>query len=56
MKNVNLFINCNEIPNVLLLGNGMLKLGNDGTSWDELIAKIRTTSKSINYGCLPYAM
>lgn len=56
VKNINISIDCNKIPNVLLLGNGMLKLGNTGTSWDELIAKIRGIDKDIDYRCLPYAM
>ncbi|MCQ2521410.1 MAG: hypothetical protein MJ105_03435 [Lachnospiraceae bacterium] len=56
VKNINISIDCNKIPNVLLLGNGMLKLGNTGTSWDELIAKIRSIDKDIDYSCLPYAM
>lgn len=56
MKNETISIDCNRIPNVLLLGNGMLKLGNSGTSWEELIGRIRENDKVINYGCLPYAM
>lgn len=56
MKSVELLIDCNKVPNVLLFGNGMLKLGNSGTSWDELISKIRNRVTSDNYKCLPYAM
>ena len=56
MKIETISIDCNRIPNVLLLGNGMLKLGNSGTSWDELIDRIRENDKDIKYGCLPYAM
>ena len=45
-------------PKVLLLGNGILRLGNQGTGWDELLEKIKTRSvdhniKDIN---IPYAM
>ena len=48
----------NERPKVLLLGNGMLKLGNKGTSWGELLAKIKIRPGNLNVldAGVPYAM
>ena len=47
-----------KIPKVLLLGNGMLKLGNKGTSWDDLLKKIRNRpiNPSALHNKVPYAM
>lgn len=56
MKNEELMIDCRKIPNVLLLGNGILKLENHGMSWDELICDIKTERKDVNYKLVPYAM
>ena len=43
-------------PNVLLLGNGMLKLGNKGTSWNDLLSSIKTREGCVNVKSVPYAM
>ena len=45
-------------PKVLLLGNGMLKLGNNGLGWDDLLKRIRTRPGEINVkdAKVPYAM
>ena len=43
-------------PNVLLLGNGMLKLGNKGTSWDKLLSSIKTRDINTSVSKIPYAM
>ncbi|GEM_PF-2747466 len=49
-------INTRKYPNVLLLGNGMLKLGNQGTSWVDLLGKIKTRKGDVNVENVPYAM
>ena len=51
-------IKADQVPKVLLLGNGMLKLGNKGTSWDELLKKIqnRPINPSALHDKVPYAM
>ncbi len=49
-------INPNKKPNVLLLGNGMLKLGDKSTSWDELLDSISTWDDKPNVKRIPYAM
>lgn len=56
MKKEELKLNCNRFPNVLLLGNGILKLTNNGLSWDELIRDIKTVDKDVNYKLVPFAM
>lgn len=43
-------------PNVLLFGNGMLKLGNSGTGWDALLQSIKTASGPVDVSGVPYAM
>ena len=43
-------------PNVLLLGNGMLKLGNNGTSWKDLLNSIRTRDDIVDESKVPFAM
>lgn len=53
---MNLTIDCNKTPNVLLLGNGMLKLTEGGTSWGKLINQIGVFNLDKEYSCLPYAM
>ena len=49
-------IDMSTIPNVLLLGNGMLKLGNKGKSWDELLKDIKVREGNINVSKIPNAM
>lgn len=55
IKNI-IELDCNRIPNVLFLGNGMLKLGNKGISWSQLISKIKTIDKDVDLTDIPYAM
>ena len=43
-------------PNVLLLGNGMLKLGNDGISWEKLLDRIKMRQDDVDVKNVPYAM
>ena len=42
-------------PNVLLLGNGMLRLGNQGKSWEQLLDDIKTRER-VNAEYVPGAM
>ncbi len=56
-KHNNLFeISTIKLPNVLLLGNGMLKLGDNATSWDELLSGISTRDDNPDVKKVPYAM
>ncbi|WP_031551725.1 hypothetical protein [Oribacterium sp. FC2011] len=49
-------INTTKKPNVLFLGNGMLKLSNNSTGWDDLLASISTLNNPENVKKVPYAM
>ncbi len=57
MKKKNEFmIDTNMFPRVLLLGNGILRLGDGGKSWDQLLEKIRTREIENDLTGIPYAM
>lgn len=43
-------------PNVLLLGNGLLRLGNKGISWEKLLKGIKTCEDDSIAQKLPFAM
>ncbi|MBP3197523.1 MAG: hypothetical protein J6N21_11035 [Butyrivibrio sp.] len=53
-------INTTKKPNILLLGNGMLRLSNNssntGTSWEKLLASISILNKPEDVKNIPYAM
>ncbi|QFJ53527.1 hypothetical protein [Pseudobutyrivibrio xylanivorans] len=49
-------VNTIERPNILLLGNGMLKLSDSSTSWDDLLASISNKNAKPNVNKVPYAM
>lgn len=52
------FIHPNQRPKVLLLGNGMLRLGNEAAGWDDLLVKIKTRPGKLDVkgANVPYAM
>lgn len=51
-------IDAHKHPNVLLVGNGIIKLSDKetATGWDELIKKLMTRKGDINIESIPYAM
>lgn len=49
-------INTIHFPKVLLLGNGMLKLGGKGKSWNQLLKEIKTRDVTFKAEDVPYAM
>lgn len=55
-ENVTLEIDTVHFPKVLLLGNGLLKLGGEGMSWEQLLQKIRTRDVGVQTKEVPYAM
>ncbi|WP_207637312.1 hypothetical protein [Oribacterium sp. NK2B42] len=59
-RKVQFEINTLKCPNVLLLGNGMLKLLTDkwkkGISWEELLNNLKPHGKTVNVNNVPLAM
>ena len=46
----------NAIPKVLLLGNGVLRLVENDSSWDALLSQVRMHRGKIDVSGIPYAM
>lgn len=55
-KKTDFMIDTNMFPKVLLLGNGILRLGDGGKSWDQLLENIRTREIESDLIGIPYAM
>ncbi|WP_026497777.1 hypothetical protein [Butyrivibrio sp. WCD2001] len=56
MKNIFFEIDMKKYPNVLFLGNGILRLGEKSSSWGVLINNIKMREGKINISDIPYAM